>query len=134
MNHACRIVDVHHAIAVSLIFTLFVVSSPASAHHSFDAEYNTNRPVTLTGRVVKLLWQNPHSFLYVDVLDAKTSRTTSWSIELGSINNLTRLGWTQNSVKPAQEITVKGIRAFSHENKVLAREITFPNGERLPTG
>jgi hypothetical protein len=75
-------------IAVSLFFTLFVVSSPASAHHSFDAEYNTNRSVTLTGRMVKLLWQNPHSFLYVDVLDAKTSRTTSWSIEPGSINKV----------------------------------------------
>ena len=124
----------HHVRAVSLFFTLFVVLSPASAHHAFDAEYNSNRPVTLTGRVVKLLWQNPHTFLYVDVLDAKTSRTTSWSIELGSINNLTRLGWTQNSVKPAQEITVKGIHAFSYENKVLAREITFRNGERLPTG
>jgi hypothetical protein len=113
---------------------LFVVSSPASAHHAFDAEYNTNRPVTLTGRVVKLLWQNPHSYLSVDVLDTKTSRTTRWSIELGSINILTRLGWTRNSVKPTQEITVKGIHAFSQENKVLAREITFPNGERLPTG
>ena len=123
----------HNVRAVSLFFTLFVVLSPASAHHSFDAEYNSNRPVTLTGRVVKLLWQNPHSLLYVDVLDAKTSRTTTWSIELGSISNLTRLGWTQNSVKPAQEITVKGIHAFSHENKVLAREITSPNGERLPT-
>jgi hypothetical protein len=127
-------VDVHRLITVSLFFTLFVVSSPASAHHAFDAEYNTNRPVTLTGRVVKLLWQNPHSILYVDVLNAKTSRTTSWSIELGSIGNLTRLGWTRNSVKPAQEITVKGIHAFSQENKVLAREIIFPNGERLPTG
>jgi hypothetical protein len=127
-------VDVHRVITVSLFFTLFVVSSPASAHHAFDAEYNTNRPVTLTGRVVKLLWQNPHSILYVDVLNAKTSRTTSWSIELGSIGNLTRLGWTRNSVKPAQEITVKGIHAFSQENKVLAREIIFPNGERLPTG
>jgi hypothetical protein len=127
-------VDVHRLITVSLFFTLFVVSSPASAHHAFDAEYNTNRPVTLTGRVVKLLWQNPHSILYVDVLNAKTSRTSSWSIELGSIGNLTRLGWTRNSVKPAQEITVKGIHAFSQENKVLAREIIFPNGERLPTG
>ena len=119
---------------VSLWVSLFVMSSPASAHHSFDAEYNTNRPVTLHGRVVKLVWENPHSFLYIDVLDAKTSRTTSWSVELGSINNLTRLGWTRNSVKPAQEITVKGIRALSQEYKVLAREITFPNGERLPTG
>ena len=90
-NRACRIRDVHHVIAVSLCFTLFV-ASPASAHHSFDAEYNANRPVTLTGRVAKLLWQNPHSILYVDVLDAKTSRTTSWSIELGSINTLVSRG------------------------------------------
>jgi hypothetical protein len=120
--------------AASVFFALFVMLSAASAHHSFDAEYNSNRPVTLTGRVAKLLWQNPHAVLYVDVLDAKTSRTTSWSIELGSINNLTRLGWTQNSVKSAQEITVKGIHAFSHENKVLAREITLRNGERLFTG
>jgi hypothetical protein len=119
---------------VSLLVSLFVMSSPASAHHSFDAEYNTNRPVTLNGRVVKLVWENPHSFDYIDVLDAKTSRTTSWSVELGSINNLTRLGWTRNSVKPPQDITVKGIRALSQEYKALAREITFPNGERLPTG
>ena len=121
-------------IAVSLLLILLVVSSPASAHHSFDAEYNTNRPVTLTGRAVKLLWQNPHTLLYVDVLDAKTSRTKSWTIELGSISNLTRLGWTRNSVKPGQEITVKGIRALSQENKALALEISFPNGERLPAG
>ena len=120
--------------AVPLFFALFVALSPASAHHSFDAEYNSNRPVTLNGRVVKLLWQNPHAFLYVDVLDAKTSRTTNWSIELGSINSLTRMGWTKNAMKPPQEITVKGIHAFSSENKVLAREITFRNGERLPTG
>ena len=120
--------------AVPLFFALFVALSPASAHHSFDAEYNSNRPVTLNGRVVKLLWQNPHAFLYVDVLDAKTSRTTNWSVELGSINSLTRMGWTQNAVKPEQEITVKGIHAFSSENKVLAREITSRNGERLPTG
>jgi hypothetical protein len=105
--------------------------SPALAHHSFDAEYNSNRPVTLTGRVVKLVWQNPHALLYIDVLDAKTSRTTNWSVELGSISSLTRLGWTQDAVKPAQEIIVKGIHAFSSERKVLAREITFPNGERL---
>ena len=123
-----------HVRVVPLFFALFVALSPASAHHSFDAEYNSNRPVTLNGRVVKLLWQNPHAFLYVDVLSAKTSRTTNWSIELGSINSLTRMGWTQNAVKPAQEITVKGIHAFSSENRVLAREITFRNGEQLPTG
>jgi len=126
-------VDVHHLIAVSLFVTLFV-ASPASAHHSFDAEYNTNRPVTLNGRVVRLLWQNPHSYLYLDVVDAKTSRTTSWTIELGSISNLTRLGWTRNSVKPTQEITVRGIHALSQENKVLAKEIIFQNGDRLPVG
>jgi hypothetical protein len=126
-------VDVNHVIAVSLFFALFV-ASPASAHHSFDAEYNTNRPVTLTGPVIKLLWQNPHSILYIDVLDAKKSRTTRWFIELGSISSLTRLGWTRNSVKPAQEITVKGIHALSQENKVLAKEIIFQNGDRLPVG
>jgi hypothetical protein len=133
-NDACRIVEVHHVRAVSVFFILFVVLSPASGHHSFDAEYNSNRPVTLTGRVVKLLWQNPHAFLYIDVVDAKTSRTTNWSIELGSISNLTRQGWTQDSLKPAQEIKVKGIHAFARDNKVLAREITLPNGERLAVG
>ena len=112
----------------------FLGVSPARAHHSFEAEYNSSRPVTMTGKVTKLLWQNPHVFFYIDVEDPKTSRTENWSIELGSVNSLTRLGWTQNSLKMGTMVTVQGIHAIARANKILARNVILAStGQRLLT-
>jgi len=71
----------------------------ALAHHSFAAEYDSNKPVTLKGSVTKMEWQNPHARFYVDVAD-EAGKVTNWELELGSPNGLMRRGWTRNSLKP----------------------------------
>lgn len=110
----------------------FIAASPARAHHSFEAEYNGSRPATMTGKVTKLLWQNPHVFFYIDVENAKTSRTENWSVELGSVNSLASLGWTQDSLKMGTMVTVQGIRALARVNKILARNVILTStGQRL---
>src|SRR6476660_262285 len=80
----------------------------AFAHHSFAAEFDITKPVTLVGKVTKLEWTNPHAYVFVDVADAKTGAVTNWEMEMGSPNGLTRLGRTRNLVTPGDGVTVEG--------------------------
>src|SRR4029434_11336208 len=82
--------------------------SPAAAHHSFAAEFDITEPVTLTGKVTKIEWTNPHAFLFIDVQDKQTGTVTNWEIEMGSPNGLTRLGWTRTLLKAGGGGTVGG--------------------------
>src|ERR1700690_2980729 len=83
---------------------------PLLAHHSFDAEYDRQKPIKLTGTVTKLEWMNPHARFYVDVKDDK-GNVTNWEFELAGLNSLIRHGWTRNSLKPGDVITVDGYLA-----------------------
>ena len=82
----------------------------ASAHHSFAAEYDADRPVTLTGTVTKMAWINPHSWIYIDVKKADGS-VDSWAVEAGPPGTLVRAGFTKNSLAPGTGIKVNGYRA-----------------------
>jgi len=86
--------------------TLFA-GSPARAHHSFDAEYDSKRPVTVTGYVTKLDWVNPHAFVFIDVKDENGAVTTI-KIEMGPPYALVRGGWKRDSVKIGDRVTVEG--------------------------
>ncbi len=108
---------------------------PSVAHHSFAAEYDATKPVTLTGKVTKVEWQNPHTYFYIDVKDAKTNETANWAVELGSPNSLMRLGWTRKSMQIDETVTVQGSLAKDGSKLLNARTVSLAStGQRLLTG
>jgi len=89
------------------IIALTAVAAPLAAHHSFAAEYDGSKQVTMSGKVTKVEWMNPHAFFYVDVKDEKTGQVTNWAFELNSPNYLMRSGWTKSSLKVDDLVTVQ---------------------------
>lgn len=110
-------------------------ATPLVAHHSFAAEYDSSKPVNLTGKVTKVEWTNPHAFFYIDVKDEKTGQVSNWSVELGSPNSLMRLGWTRTSMKIDDVVTVQGSLAKDGSKLVNARNVALAStGKKLLTG
>jgi hypothetical protein len=105
-------------------------AAPAFAHHSFAAEYDAAKPVTLKGTVTKVEWTNPHARFYIDVKN-DNGTTTNWNLELASPNYLKRAGWSSESLKQGDVVTVEGSLARSGANMANARAVTLPDGRRV---
>ena len=121
------------AIGAAGIAVLLAGGPAAFAHHSFAAEFDANKPMKLTGLVTKIEWQNPHTFFYIDVTDAAAGgKVTNWAIELGSPNGLMRSGWTRNTLKIGDIVSVEGSLARSGEPLGNARVVILAStGQKL---
>ncbi len=102
----------------------------ALAHHSFAAQYDINQPVTLTGKVTKVEWTNPHARFYVDVTDDE-GNVHNWNIELGSPNFLRRAGWSRNDLQVSDDVTVSGSMARSGADMANAESVILGNGKQV---
>ena len=112
---------------------MLVGAMPVLAHHSFAAEYDSTKPVSVTGTVTKVEWMNPHARFYVDVKDA-SGKVTNWEFELGSPNGLMRQGWTRNSMKTGDGVTVEGYLAKDGAKLGNARTVKTADGKKLFAG
>jgi hypothetical protein len=140
----------------SIAAAAVAVLLPLHAHHSFSAEFDARKEIRATGSVTRLDWQNPHGWIHLTVTEicertaargpdaveqewacrapGGSEKDADWAFELGSPNGLMRQGWTRNSLKPGDVITVLGSRARDGSTNSNARSVTTADGKRLFAG
>jgi hypothetical protein len=120
-------------VACRLAIVLLFASMPILAHHGFVVEFDEKKPVTLAGIVTKMEFMNPHIYFYVDV-KGKDGKVVNWALEGGPPNVLYRQGWRKDTVKPGDQVTVKGFRARDGSYLASCSSITFPDGREISAG
>ena len=113
--------------------SLVLAAMPASAHHAFAAEFDSERPVKVRGTITKIEWVNPHAWLYVDV-KSPDGKVVNWHFELGPPNALFRLGWKKDTIPVGTEVEITGFRAKSMDAVANGRSIILPDGRELFSG
>ena len=120
-------------VVAGLLLLAALTATPVVAHHAFNAEFDAKRPVKFKGTVTKMVWVNPHAWIYVDVKKADGS-VEEWMVEAGTPNTLLRRGLTRQSLPVGTEITVDGYQSKDGSLRANGRDLTLPNGQTLFIG
>lgn len=110
-----------------------LMAASTAAHHSFSAEYDSNKPIKLTGKVIEMKWSNPHAWIYINVT-GKDGKAVKWAWETGGANALYRRGWRKEDLAAGTELVIDGYQARNGSTTANATSITFKDGRRLFAG
>jgi Family of unknown function (DUF6152) len=117
----------------ALALFLLANSAPVLAHHGFAVEFDKNSPVTLAGVVTKMEFMNPHIYFYADV-KSKDGRVVNWAFEGGPPNVIYRQGWRKDTLKPGDQVIVKGFRAKDGTHLAACTTVILPDGREISAG
>jgi hypothetical protein len=109
---------------------LLVTVTPVFSHHSFMAEYDLNKPITLNGVVTRFIWANPHALFNIDVRDGN-GKVTNWTLETACPNALLNRGWSRSSMKAGDRITVEAYASKKGTPAAATKTVLLANGQRL---
>ena len=119
---------------LTISFGVLLGAAPLLAHHSFAAEYDSKKPVTLKGIVTKVDWMNPHVYFYLDVKE-ENGDLTNWALEMGPPQLLQKAGWSKSMLKIGDEVIVEGTLAKDGNKQANARSVTLAStGKKLGAG
>ncbi|MBV8844574.1 MAG: hypothetical protein JO307_17345 [Bryobacterales bacterium] len=117
-------------ILLAALAVLLFTANLSSAHHSFEAEYDVNKLVTVSGIVARFEWTNPHALLYINGNDAE-GKAGSWKFEMGAPGGLESRGWKKTDLHNGDQVTVDGYAAKDGTNLANARTVTLADGRKL---